>query len=203
MPGIRNVVFDVGNVLLKWDPVAIVNEQLADDSQRQRVLEGMFQHPDWDALDRGALDEREATLTFCERTGLDQEIVARLMLASKADLTEMTEGVQLLKELHQRQVGLYCLTNMSRGTFEFVHPRFSFWQYFRGMIVSAFLRMAKPDAEIFQRLLDTYRLDPSATVFLDDNPANVRGAQALGIVARCYDDPASVQEWLWREIDAA
>ena len=192
----RNVIFDVGNVLLAWRPKELVETEVRDPGLHGRVLDGIFQHDDWTRLDEGVFEEEEANERFAERTGLDLPEIRRLILASKASLAPLDEGQSLLRELHGQGVALYCLTNMARGTFDFVHERYDFWQYFRGILVSALVRLIKPDPRIFERIVQTYGLDPAETVFLDDNAANVESARRVGLTAHLWDDPARVRQLL-------
>jgi 2-haloacid dehalogenase len=82
---------------------------------------------------------------------------------------------------------LICLTNMSRETYAHVRPKYTFWEQFRGIVVSGHVRMGKPDREIFQYTLKEYTLDPADSVFIDDHRANIESARSLGITAIEYD----------------
>ena len=111
------VVFDVGNVLLSWDPHAILREHLPAGADHGHFLRDVFAHPDWIELDRGTLDEGEALLRFATRTGATPELVRRLVDASKTSLAPMPDSLALLEEL--RRIGatrLYVLSNMSHAT---------------------------------------------------------------------------------------
>ena len=191
----QNVVFDVGNVLLAWDPGDLVRDHVPDSSRHDVVLQGIFGHHDWQLLDQGRLAEEAANRRFSERTGLDLETVERLIHASKDCLSPMECGFSLLDEVEQAGAAIYCLTNMSHGTFEFLRRKFDFWDRFRGLLVSARLDLIKPDPAIFRHLLEHFGLEPDETAFLDDNPANVEGARSVGIRARVYD--TTCRDWLF------
>jgi putative hydrolase of the HAD superfamily len=200
----KSVVFDVGNVLLSWDPHAILREHLPAGVDHGAFLRNVFLHDDWIELDRGTLDEEEAILQFVARTGASADLLRRLVHASKTALTPMPESLALLQELKRGgATKLYVLSNMSHATWEFLQPRHDFWKSFDGLVISAQIGMVKPDANIYRHLLTTFSLDPLETVFFDDRPDNVAGARAEQIRAFLFDGAAGARARLfdgsWRE----
>lgn len=198
----RNVVFDVGNVLLSWDTRALLREHLPPGHDPERFRREIFEHRDWIDLDRGTLDEEEALLNFRARTGAPPDLVARLVHASKAQLTPMPESLAFLEELHRAGVALYVLSNMSHGTWEYLEPRHDWWRRFHGIVISAQIQLVKPDLAIYRHLIDKWSLDARETVFFDDRPENVAGARAAGLQAhlfeRCAPARALVLDGRWR-----
>ncbi len=93
----------------------------------------------------------------------------------------MTETVDVLAALHQRNVPLFALTNWSAETFPHVFERYDFLGWFQGIVVSGPEKMKKPDRRIYQVLLDRYRITPNHAVFIDDNPVNVAAAREVGL----------------------
>ena len=198
------VVFDVGNVLLSWDPHAILREHLPAGADHGHFLRDVFAHPDWIELDRGTLDESEALLRFATRTGATPELVRRLVDASKTSLAPMPDSLALLEEL--RRTGatrLYVLSNMSHATWEYLEPRHDFWKGFDGLVISARIGMVKPEPGIYRHLLSTFGLAPEETVFFDDRADNVAGARAERIRSFVYEGAAKARARLfdgaWRE----
>jgi len=187
------VVFDVGQVLVQWDSLRLCREQFRDEERARAINAAIFSHDDWQRLDEGVMDEEEANGRFAKRTGLSLEEVRQLILSSKVSLVPIPESIALLDELFHSGVHLYALTNMARGTFEFIRPRQAFWEHFRGIVVSSYLRTLKPRPEIFERLISTYKLTPGETVFLDDNATNVEGARAAGLQAIQFQDAAQAR----------
>jgi HAD superfamily hydrolase (TIGR01509 family) len=198
----KNVVLDIGNVLLSWDPAALLREHLAPAADHALFLREVFEHADWVDLDRGTLEEEEAILRFRERTGAPLELLHRIVHASKSSLTPIPESLALLEELDRTGVDLYCLSNMSHGTWSFLRPRHGFWSRFKGIVISAELGVVKPDPAIYRHLLQAYALAPAETVFLDDRPANVEGARRAGIHAFVFEGAQSARARLlggrWR-----
>ena len=101
---------------------------------------------------------------------------------------DMPETVELLKELKERGLRLYALTNWFHETFPLARSRFAFLEWFEGIVVSGEERFVKPNPEIFYRLLMRYDIVPSHAVYIDDSPHNVSVAAGLGLHAlRCVD----------------
>jgi len=190
----RNVVFDVGNVLLAWDPHKLAADHVEDPQLRPTVVADIFGHPDWQLLDCGQLEEQEANQRFAERSGLPVAEVERLIEASKSHLTLMDEGLTLLKAVKDGGAHVFCLTNMSRATYDYVRQKFSFWEHFEGIVVSAHVSMIKPHQDIYLHLLELYGLQADETAFMDDNPANIAGARSVGIRAQIF--APGTHDWL-------
>ncbi|MBM4016154.1 MAG: HAD family phosphatase [Planctomycetes bacterium] len=183
----RNVVFDVGNVLLSWDTRALLREHLPAGLDQDHFRREIFEHSDWVDLDRGTLDEEQALLNFRRRTGAPLDLVQRLVHASKAQLTPMPESLAFLEELHRAGVSLYVLSNMSHATWDYLRPRHDWWNRFHGIVISAQLQLVKPDPAIYRHLLQKWSLDPAETVFFDDRAENIRGARDSGLQAHLFD----------------
>jgi putative hydrolase of the HAD superfamily len=184
----RNVIFDLGGVVIEWNPDRIIEAYYADPALRALLKSELFRHPDWLDLDRGTLHEPELIVRLAQRTGRPAEELAGLMDAVRASLHAREDTVALLDKLFARGVPLYCLSNMSSSTFAHLRERHSFWGVFRGIVISGDVRLMKPEPEIFQLLLQRYALPAAQTVFVDDNEPNVVAARALGLHAVWFKD---------------
>jgi len=176
---IRNVVFDLGGVLLEWDADKILARLYSDREVRALIKKEVFQHSDWLALDKGVLEEEAAVRLFQRRTGRPLPEMRALMDAVRESLVPIPSTFDLLEALSREGLDLYCISNMQTAVFADLQKRYDFWGKFKGMIISASVKMIKPDAEIFLHLFSLYGLDPSETVFIDDHPPNVESARRL------------------------
>lgn len=177
----RNVIFDLGGVVLDWNPDAILEGYYTDPSARAAMKSALFKHPDWLQLDRGTLTESEVLGRLQQRTGSPEEELFGLFEAIRSSLRPKADTVALLQSLAQRQVPLYCLSNMAASTFAYLREQHGFWDAFRGIVISGEIKMAKPEREIFEYLLRRYALSASETVFVDDHAPNIQAAQELGL----------------------
>ena len=177
---VRNVVFDFGGVLVRWQPEAIVAELYADEPLRARVRDAVFRHPDWIDIDRGTLSESAAIERFAARMDCPAAEMRALMQHVKNSLTPLPDSIALLEELAERGVPLYGLSNMSAPIFALLKSRHEHWDQFRGIVVSGEIGLVKPDPEIFHHLAKRYGLIPAETVFIDDHLPNIESARRLG-----------------------
>ena len=193
---VEAVVFDIGGVLLDWDPRHLYRKLFDDEQAMNRFLERICT-PQWhQAHDRGvAMDQSCAELAAAnpEHADLIQAWVRRS--------EEMVAGpirgtVEILGALKAAGVPCYALTNMEAEVYPLRLKRFPFLGWFDGTIVSGFEGTAKPDDEIFRRLLSRFGLFPPATVMIDDSPANVDMARSLGMQTVQFESPGGLSRWL-------
>jgi len=192
---IRTVVFDIGGVLLDWDPRHLYRRLIADDAEREGFLAEVCT-PAWNAeLDVGrSFDEAcdELAARFPDR--------AELIHAWKRQ-DEMVAGVipgmpELVERLEAAAVPRYLLTNMPTPVFHARLERYPVLQGFDGAVVSGDEGIAKPSAEIFGLLVSRFGVEPAESLFVDDTEANVRGAEAVGFRTHHFTDAASLAEVL-------
>ncbi len=178
---VKHVVFDLGGVLLEWKPDKILLSVFADADVRSRVKREVFEHEDWLLLDRGKMDEEVALRRFAERTGTSVEDMKRLMAVVRKSLVPVPKTFELFHELYAQGFKLYCLSNLHAKNYSFLKRRYNFWEFLSGSVISAEVGLVKPERAIYKYLLDTYKLKPAATVFIDDIRKNVEVAQKLGM----------------------
>ncbi|MGA2398001.1 MAG: HAD family phosphatase [Steroidobacteraceae bacterium] len=177
---VRNVIFDFGGVLVRWQPEAVIASFYTDDALRERVREAVIRHPDWVDIDRGTLSEDTAIERFAARMQRPAAEMRELMRHIKDSLTAMPDTVALLEELVQRGVPVYGLSNMSAPIFALLRSRYDHWDRFRGIVISGEVGLVKPEPEIFHHITDCYSLIPAETVFIDDHLPNIESAGRLG-----------------------
>jgi 2-haloacid dehalogenase len=192
------VVFDLGGVLLDWDPRHLYRRLIDDEAEMERFL-GEVCTLEWHAAhDRGV-----PVAESCVGLAAVHPEYAQLINAWGKRSEEMIAGpirgsVEILEELVHRGVRCYALTNMERETYPLRRRRFPFMGWFAGTVVSAHEGVAKPDPEIFRRLLDRFGLAPERTVMIDDSPRNIDTAASLGMTAVRFTSPTALRAALDR-----
>jgi putative hydrolase of the HAD superfamily len=186
-----NVVFDLGAVLLHWNPAEIINRNFTDEATRAIVRREIFQHPDWLDMDRGILLEQNAIHRFQNRTGCSLADMSTLLQSVKDSLKPIEDTHEILQELSQHKVPLYCLSNMPATTADYLRARYTFFRLFHGIVISGEINLVKPDKAIFEHLLERFSLKPERTIFIDDSLANVESAASLGFKTHHFRDAAS------------
>jgi putative hydrolase of the HAD superfamily len=197
---VPNIIFDLGGVVFEWKPRSILEGYYADPQTREAMLEALFRHTDWLHLDRGTLTENDLLANVERRTGRPKAELEGLFVAIRDSLLPKADTVALIERLAERQLPLYCLSNMSGSTFKHLQEKHAFWTAFRGIVISGEIQMMKPEPEIFEYLLQRYGLSASETMFIDDNLPNIEAAQALGLNTIWFQDAGQcsteLERWL-------
>jgi putative hydrolase of the HAD superfamily len=181
---VRNVVFDFGGVLVSWRPQEIIDSFYAEPHLREALRLHAFQHVDWLDMDRGTLDEASVVRRCAARMARPESELRALFEHVRAALTPIDPTVALLRELRERKgLKLYGLSNMSQTTFAYLHARHDFFKLFDGIVVSAAVKLLKPEPEIYEHLRDRFALDFGESVFIDDVQPNVESARQVGLRA--------------------
>lgn len=176
-----NLIFDLGGVVVRWDPEAIIAGVFRDEQERSKVREGIFAHPDWLGLDRGTLDREDAIRRGAQRTGMAEGEIRRLLLAVPPSLTPIHETVELLYRLKARGYPLYCLSNMHVASIQYLEREQRFFEVFKGIVISCRLKLCKPEPAIYEHALKAHGLAARNTVFIDDVEVNLAAAAKAGI----------------------
>ncbi len=195
---VRNVIFDLGGVLLEWSPEKILRTVFDDPAAREAVRQGAFLHPDWLELDRGTLAEDEAIIRFGQRCGRSQAEMVAFFHAVKQSLAPVDGTVQLLEGLHRAGVPVYCLSNMTEPCADYLRREHAFFRLFRGIVISASNQMVKPDPAIYRHALTAFGVVAAETVFIDDRADNVEAARQVGLLAIQFVSPSDCRTKLAR-----
>lgn len=190
-----NIIFDIGNVLVKWDPIAIVSSVITSPGA-VRVAEHCFAHPDWNEIDRGTLTIPELIQRVVDRTDIDEDIVAAIYQAVPASLTPISDSIHLLMQLKAAGHHLYALSNMGHDNAAYLSATAPFWREFDDRVISAEVKLTKPDRAIYEYLLNKNGLTNLDCIFIDDSLDNVKVAESLGIKSIQFESSIQVREAL-------
>jgi putative hydrolase of the HAD superfamily len=191
-----NLVFDLGGVVVRWDPEAIIAGVFSDPSVRSKVKAGVFAHADWLELDRGTLAREDAIRRAARRTGIDESEITRLLHQVPPSLVVFPETVELLYRLKRKGYPLYCLSNMHFASIEYLERMHTFWDVFEGIVISCRLRLCKPEPGIYEHLLRAHGLRAGETLFIDDVQKNLDGAAQFGIRTLRFENAAQCEREL-------
>jgi 2-haloacid dehalogenase len=187
------VVFDIGHVLIEWDPRHLYRKLFAGDDARVEWFLREVCPPAWNyEQDRGRPWADAVAEAAARHPTMAAEIAAYRDRWHEMVPGEIAGSVALLRALAARGVPLYAITNFAADTFAEVVERFPFFSLFRGIVVSGTERVVKPGAEIFRLLASRYGLALEDCLFIDDVPANVAGAQAVGMHGHHFTAPEAL-----------
>ena len=192
------VIFDLGGVLIDWNPRYLYRQLFDDDAAMEAFLADVVT-PEWNGQQDAGRTWADAVAALTAEHPEDAELIAAYWhrwLETLGDAIAPT--VAILAELRTTGVRLLALSNWSAETFPLVRPRYPFLEWFEGIVVSGELGIAKPDPRIFRYLLEHHELAAATTVFIDDSEANVRAAAALGLNAIRFVDAPSLRRELVR-----
>lgn len=177
----KNVIFDIGNVLLYFKPIEFLHTKIADPKKVAEVYEEVFLSEEWIMLDRGTITEKDTIEVLCGRSKENGELVRLAFDNWYEILTPITETVEILKSLKNARVKVYYLSNFHHLAFENVIGRYEFFKLFDGGVVSYKEKLVKPEIEIYDKILREFDLDTAETIFIDDTKVNIEGAEKAGI----------------------
>ncbi len=191
------IIFDIGGVLLDWNPRYLYRRLMDDEEAMERFLSEVCTM-DWhEANDLGVPFE-----VTCAQLAAQHPEHAELIWAWGRRTEEMVGGpidgtVAILRELKDDgKVRLFALTNMEATTYPLRRERYEFLRWFDGTVVSSSEGVIKPDERIFRVLLERYGLTAASTIMVDDNPRNIAAAAALGMPTVLFESPERLRRAL-------
>nr|WP_086939933.1 HAD family phosphatase [Thaumasiovibrio occultus] len=190
---VKNVVFDIGNVMVRWSPHEIVRLTFGDGDETERTATEIFQSSIWLDLNKGLLTEPEAKTRYQAALGLSALECERLFYYVKQTQILLYGSESLLKRVKAAGYRVYALTDNVHEIVEFLQSTYRFWSLFDGATVSADLGLLKPQPEIYQSLLTQHKIEAVETVFIDDMPHNIAGAEAVGLYGIQYKNAAQCE----------
>ncbi len=201
MAVIRNIIFDFGGVLLEWNPRYLYRQVFTDEKEMEYFLAEVCPMA-WNlSLDAGkpfAEGVRERQALYPQYSEQIAYYDTRWMEMLRGEIPEMVSVLQQVQQLGYHTFGL---TNWSEEKFSQVYPLYPFLHTLEGIVVSGIEHTLKPEPRLYEILLERYNLRAEECVFIDDNPDNIRTAQALGFHAIQCVNPAQVREELAALLD--
>ena len=198
-PPRRVVVFDIGGVLIRWDPRNLYRKLFGGDEAAMESFLANVCTVDWNERQDAGRSFADATAELLPRHAAQVHLIEAFGRRFGEMIPGAIEGtVDILADLRRAGVPRYALTNWSAETFPPQRERFEFLSWFDGIVVSGEEGVIKPDPMIFRILLERYRIAPEEAVFIDDNPGNAAAAASLGIHGIHFRSPALLR----RELEA-
>ncbi|MGF1776685.1 HAD family hydrolase [Vibrio nomapromontoriensis] len=193
---IKNVVFDIGNVVVRWAPLEIVRLTFGESDSLEAQAKSIFQSETWLSLNKGQITERHAKAQYQEMIGLSDLECERLFYYVKQTQILIYGSVDLIKRCKSAGYKVLALTDNVHEIVSHLKETYSFWELFDGATVSAEVGLLKPQPEIYYSLLSQHDLQAPETVFIDDMAYNVKGAELVGISAIQFESASQCEQAL-------
>jgi 2-haloacid dehalogenase len=194
---INTIIFDLGGVLIDWNPRYLYRKILKSDEEVDWFLNNICTSEWNDQQDAGRSFEDATRELIRDYPEWQEAIEAWYGRWQETIQGPITDTVALLNELKQsQQFKLYALTNWSAETFPWALRNFDFLHWFDGIVVSGHEKTRKPFPEFYQILFDRYAIDPKRALFIDDNINNIKGAEQLGLRSIHFKNAGEVREEL-------
>ena len=191
MAKINTIIFDLGNVLIDWNPLHVFNDTYFESLEKRDYFFSHICTMDWNEQQDAGRSIVEATQELIEKFP-DWEQPIRDYYGRWTEMLggPIHESVEIFRQLKDSgKYKTYALTNWQAGLFDVALVRYNFLHWFDGRVVSGEEKIRKPFPEFYQRLLDRYSVNPSEAVFIDDSLRNIKAAEGMGIKSIQFQNP--------------
>ena len=178
---IKNIVFDMGNVIIRFDRDAFIDRFGVSEEDRRILLREIFLSPEWVMMDRGTLTDEQAADILCPRVPEHLRDIARKLIGFWDRPILEVEGIEpLIEELKGKGYGIYLLSNASCRQPDY-WQRVPAARFFDGTLISYSVKLVKPMPEIYEKFFETFSLNREECFFIDDSPANIEASLYVGM----------------------
>jgi 2-haloacid dehalogenase len=188
------IIFDLGGVLIDWNPSYVFDKMFTDEQQKKHFFENICTH-EWNEKQDAGRPIKEATEELLHKHPEWKDYIEAYYGRWKEMLGGPIHGsVEVLKQLKETgKYKIYALTNWSAELFPIALERYEFLHWFDGRVVSGEEKMRKPFPEFYQLILDRFQLEPEETLFIDDNLRNAEAAEKIGLKTIRFHSPAQLK----------
>lgn len=187
---IKNIVFDMGNVLVSYDGMRVCEHYIENEHDRKVVFNGLFLSPEWIYLDMGVMSEEQAMKQICAR--LPECLREKAFLCMRDwhlyNMQTVQEMEPVIRSLKAKGYGIYLCSNASMRLPACYKDYLPALDCFDGILFSAEEKCIKPQKEIYERFFGKFGLKPEECFFIDDLQLNIDGAKACGMDGYCFAD---------------
>ena len=188
---IRNIVFDIGNVLVAFRWHEFLREAGLTDEEIDRVAAATVYTKEWNEMDRGVLSEEEVFNGFVSNDPEIGDMIRRVFSNIDGMLKQFDYTKGWIEDLKKRGFKVYCLSNMSYKAVDECAEALNFIPMLDGAILSCDVKLCKPDPEIYKLLFTEFGLVPGECLFIDDLEKNINAAIACGMKGHVFKDKAT------------
>jgi len=178
---IKNIIFDLGNVLLSFKPDEFLLRYIDDLKRINSFVSKVTRNQIWWQLDRGTISIEKVKALLFNQYPEERDLLILFFDHWMEMLTPITKNIKILRELKENGYNIYVLSNFIKEAFEFIEIQNDFFSLLDGRIISSEERVIKPEKKIYEVLLERYNLIPEECVFMDDIQGFLKPAKELGM----------------------
>lgn len=197
MKEIKNIIFDMGNVLLQFDPYVSLNIYCENEEEKEMIYKELFKGPEWIMGDEGKITNGQRYELVKQRIPERLHQTLKLVVENWDMCMKPVEGaLDFYQQVKEKGYRTFILSNACNRFYHFF-PKFYDLKSFDGVVVSSEVKMIKPNPAIYECILEKYHLNPEECLFLDDVEANIEAARAVGMKGIVFkDNYEEVKEFL-------
>lgn len=193
---IKNIVFDIGNVLVEFGWGPFFSKFQLTREEYDRIAKATVYSPAWNEIDRGVLSEEEVLDLFIANDPEMEERFREIYSDFNGLLRQYDYTKDWIKDLQSRGFKVYCLSNMSFKSVRENADALDFIPMLDGAILSCYYKLIKPQPEIYELLFSKYELNPCECIFFDDLPRNILAAQKMGMQGVVFESKEQAEREL-------
>jgi epoxide hydrolase-like predicted phosphatase len=178
---IKNIVFDLGNVLISFRPSEYFDKKNYPENIKTKILSDIFASEEWLLLDNGIINTAQAINSIAAHSSLNKDEITHIFNLRTELLFPLDQNVRLLPGLQKQGFRLYFLSNFPLDLYEEVKTGYYFFKYFDGGVISSEAKVSKPDSRIYDIFLEKYSLIPEECLYIDDLEVNIKAGKAAGM----------------------
>lgn len=184
---IKNIVFDIGNVILNFDYRKVIDQFTSLEEEKNFIMDNIIRSPEWlgfGLIDTGYITKKEAIEIVSDRTNHTNDNLIENFWNNYNDYATIDNNVlNLIKKLKEKSYSIYLLSNINEYTYNFV-KKSGLFDIVDGYVLSYQEHQIKPYVSIYNTLFNKYKLNPSECIFIDDNEKNIKTANDLGMIGK-------------------
>ena len=181
MSKIENIVFDIGNVLMKWNPEGIYKTLFDKDDYYDHPLSNIVGGEVWLEMDKGTIELNTAIEKLSELYKPYGREIDKFIREAPHYIYPLTKSVECALKYKENGYNIFLLSNFPEYAFKIIRSKYNFFNQFHGEIISFNVKAIKPNRDIYEILLSEYNLEPENTLFIDDIKENIAAAEKLNI----------------------
>lgn len=195
---IKNIILDVGKVLVEWQPRTALQKLGFDEKTIDCVAKATAETAEWNEMDRGARSDAELLDMFIAKAPRYEREIRLFWEHVDTAIWQYPYARPWIRSMKEEGYHVYILSNYGHWTYQKTQEALSFLQDVDGALFSYEVKQIKPEPEIYQTLFERFNLKPEECVFLDDMPENIEGARAQGMAGICFTGYEAANEKLRR-----